>query len=140
MIAFALALNTPVLLLDEPTNSLDIPSKMQFRKLIASVADSERCIVISTHQVRDLENLIDPIIILDHNRLLLNQPVEAITRQLVFDYTPDKPAGSLYCEQVLQGYASVSINKDGRESILNIESLFNAVICNKEAVKELFNA
>ena len=50
MIAFGLATNTGVLIMDEPTNGLDIPSKVQFRKLIASVLTEDRCIVISTHQ------------------------------------------------------------------------------------------
>lgn len=140
MIAFALSLNTPVLLLDEPTNGLDIPSKTQFRKLLASVYTEDKCIVISSHQVRDLENLIDPIIILDRNDVLLNHPVEKISEKLFFSYTTEKPAESLYCEQILQGYSSIQVNTGNAESIVNIESLFNMVINNKEKTKELFNS
>lgn len=139
MIAFALALNTPVTLLDEPTNGLDIPSKSQFRKIIASAYDEQRCIIISTHQVRDLENLIDPIMILDRNQILLNNTVEEITQKLLFSHTSNKPEDVLYCEQTLQGYTSVMINKYGEESTLNIEALFNTVVSNKAKVKELFN-
>ena len=65
IIAFALACNTKVLLLDEPTNGLDIPSKIKFRKLIASVFTDDKIIFISTHQIRDLDNLIDRVIIVD---------------------------------------------------------------------------
>lgn len=140
MIAFALALNTPVLLLDEPTNGLDIPSKTQFRKLLASIYTEDKSIVISSHQVRDLENLIDPIIILDRNDVLLNHPIEKISEKLLFSYTPEKPAESLYCEQILQGYSSIQVNTKNTESIVNIESLFNMVINNKEKTKELFNS
>lgn len=139
MIAFALSLNTPITLLDEPTNGLDIPSKAQFRKIIATAYDEQRCIIISTHQVRDLENLIDPIIILDRNQVLLNNTVEEITQKLLFSYTTNKPEEALYIEQTVQGYSSVSINKYREESILNIEALFNAVVTNKTKIKELFN-
>jgi ABC-2 type transport system ATP-binding protein len=86
-IAFALSTNTKLLLLDEPTNGLDIPSKSQFRRLVAKALTDNNTFVISTHQVRDLENLIDPIIILDHNEVLLNHSVEEISRK--FDFGSD---------------------------------------------------
>lgn len=139
LISYALAINTPITLLDEPTNGLDIPSKSQFRKVVASAYDEERCIVISTHQVRDLESLIDPIIILDRNQVLLNNSVEEITRKLLFAHSAVKPIDSLYCEQSMHGYSSVQINTDGEESTLNIEALFNAVVSNKAQVKKIFN-
>lgn len=139
MIAFTLSLNTPIALLDEPTNGLDIPSKAQFRKIIAAAYDEQRCIIISTHQVRDLENLIDPIIILDRNQVLLNNSVEEITKKLLFSYTTHKPENALYLEQTMQGYSSVSVNEYGEDSTLNIEALFNTVVNNKAKVKELFN-
>ena len=140
MIAFALALNTPITLLDEPTNGLDIPSKAQFRKIIASAFDEQRCIIISTHQVRDLESLIDPIIILDRNQVLLNNSVEEITKKLLFSFSSSKPENTLYCEQTMQGYASVQVNEYGEESTLNIEALFNTVVNNRAKIKELFNS
>lgn len=140
MIAFALALNTPITLLDEPTNGLDIPSKAQFRKIVASAFEDSRCILISTHQVRDLESLIDPIIILDRNQVLLNNSVEEITQKLLFSYTSTKPQEALYCEQTMQGYASVQVNEYKEESTLNIETLFNTVVSNKAKIKELFNS
>jgi ABC-2 type transport system ATP-binding protein len=140
VIAYAIALNTPITLLDEPTNGLDIPSKAQFRKVIASAFDEDKCIVISTHQVRDLENLIDPIIILDRNQVLLNNSVTEITEKLLFSYTAQKPDNTLYCEQTILGYTAVSENKHKEESSLNIEALFNAVVMNKGKMKELFNA
>ena len=86
-IAFALSVNTKLLLLDEPTNGLDIPSKSQFRRLVAQALTDENTFVIATHQVRDLENLIDPIVILDNNEVLLNHSVEEISRK--FDFGSD---------------------------------------------------
>lgn len=138
-IAYALALNTPITLLDEPTNGLDIPSKSQFRKIISSAFSDDKIILISTHQVRDLESLIDPIIILDRNQVLLNNSVEEITRKLKFTHSMTVPQEYLYCEQTMQGYMSVSFNTNGDESILNIEALFNAVVTNKAKFRELFN-
>lgn len=139
MIAFALATNTPILLLDEPTNGLDIPSKSQFRKIIASLAEDDRCIVISTHQVRDIEHLIDPIIILDHNQVLINNSVQEISNKLLFTFTTTKPHESLYCEQHIQGYLSVQENKLNEDSIVNIEALFSAVVNNKAEIRAIFN-
>lgn len=140
IIAYAIALNTPITLLDEPTNGLDIPSKSQFRKVIASAFDESKCIVISTHQVRDLESLIDPIIILDRNQVLLNNTVQEITQKLLFSYTTQKPEDTLFSEQTILGYTSVLENKHNEESTLNIEALFNAVVTNKGKIKDLFNA
>ena len=80
IIAFALACNTRILLLDEPTNGLDIPSKIKFRKLIASVFTGDKMIFISTHQIRDLDNLIDNVIIVDNGELLLQASVAEIEK------------------------------------------------------------
>lgn len=137
-ISYGMALNTPYLLLDEPTNGLDIPSKGQFRKVIASAYDEERCIIISTHQVRDLESLIDPIIILDRNQVLLNNSVEEITKKLVFKSAPNKPENAYYAESNVLGCAYVAPNETGEETTLNIEMLFNAAISNRKEFRELF--
>ncbi|WP_379087436.1 ATP-binding cassette domain-containing protein [Pedobacter sp. UC225_65] len=61
IIAFGLATQAKLVIMDEPTNGLDIPSKAQFRKIMASALTDDRCIIISTHQVRDLDNLIDTV-------------------------------------------------------------------------------
>lgn len=139
MISFTLAVKTPLTLLDEPTNGLDIPSKAIFRRLLASVADENKCIIVSTHQVRDLENIIDPIIILDRNQVLLNNSVEEITAKLKFDCTPAPLANALYSEPTMQGHISVTPNTDNDESTVNIEALFNAAVRNKSQFRELFN-
>ena len=99
-ISFALACNTRLLLMDEPTNGMDIPSKAQFRKLIAAIAAENRCIVISTHQVRDLENLIDTIVILENHQIVFNQSVDAISEKLSFvSYRNPEEAGQLLYDE-----------------------------------------
>ncbi len=71
----ALATRTRLLIMDEPTNGLDIPSKSQFRKVIAHGTREDQTIIISTHQVRDVEMMLDHITIIDNNRVLMNAPI-----------------------------------------------------------------
>ncbi|MDO4496634.1 MAG: ABC transporter ATP-binding protein [Bacteroidales bacterium] len=78
LISLSLACGTPYLFMDEPTNGMDIPSKSIFRKLVASMADEKKTLIISTHQVDDLESLIDHVIILAPNGVLLNASLEEI--------------------------------------------------------------
>lgn len=137
-IAFALACNTDYLLMDEPTNGLDIPSKAVFRRLVAAAADPQRTIIISTHQVRDLEELIDNILILDGNELLLNASTNDITHRLRFAKVEnDEP--TLYREKTVLGEVGVMLSDDpSRETGLNIEMLFNATVTSRETIKNLF--
>ena len=128
-IAFALATNTKVLLMDEPTNGLDIPSKSQFRKVVAENMSDDRTLIISTHQVHDVEFLLDHILILSQQKLLLNASVAEITDKYVFDYrTPGETDDVLYAEPSLQGNAVIAPRKAGSaETQINLELLFNAV-------------
>ena len=90
IVSFALATNVPLLFMDEPTNGMDIPSKSQFRKAIALGMNDERSIVISTHQVRDLESMIDRVLLLHDNAMILNESVLDIARKLEFVHTTSK--------------------------------------------------
>lgn len=137
-ISFALACSTKYLFLDEPTNGLDIPSKSQFRSSILKYTSEDSTIVISTHQVRDLENVIDPIIILDRQDVLLNASLEEISRKLFFDYGTELHQESLYSEQLPGGFIQVYPNVRNQDSKVNIEALFNAVHKNKELIKGMF--
>ena len=137
-ISFALACNTKYLFMDEPTNGLDIPSKAQFRKAVMKYTREDATILISTHQVRDLENIIDPIIILDKQNVLLNASIEEISRKLFFDYSTEKKEGTLYSEMIPGACVQVSLNASGEESKVNIEALFNTVHIHKELTKKLF--
>ena len=137
-IAFALATNVDLLLMDEPSNGLDIPSKTLFRQIMAQYCLDTTCTVISTHQVRDLENLIDPIIILDNRAVLLNESLECITEKLYFGLRPSVPADALYFEPTLGGYLCVSENESDGESRVNLEALFNTTLRNKQRIQELF--
>lgn len=137
-IAFALACNTKYLFLDEPTNGLDIPSKAQFRKALMKFTREDSTVLISTHQVRDLESVIDPIIILDKQQVLLNATLQEISEKLYFDYGSETKADSLYSEITPGGNIQVILNGTGEESKVNIEALFNTVYKHKELVKGIF--
>ena len=138
-ISLALACGCKYIFMDEPTNGLDIPSKTQFRSAIMKYTSDDSTIVISTHQVRDLENIIDPIIILDRQDVLLNASVEEITSKLYFDYGTQLHPESLYSEQLPGGFIQVYPNTTGEDSKINVEALFNAVHKNKELTKGMFS-
>lgn len=138
-IAFALACKVKYLFMDEPTNGLDIPSKAQFRKAMMKYTLDDSTVVISTHQVKDLENIIDPVLILDKQDVLLCASMEEITDKLFFDYGNVLHPESLYCEQVPGGFIQVYPNTTGEESKVNVEALFNAVYKNKSLIKGIFN-
>ena len=139
-ISFALACNAKYYYLDEPTNGLDIPSKAQFRKAVTKYTSEDSALIISTHQVRDLENIIDPIIILDNKAVLVNASMEEICGRLFFDYGTELHPGALYLEQTPGGCIQVYPNTTGEESKVNVEAFFNAVHAHKDLVKSMFNS
>jgi len=127
LISLGIACNTRLLMMDEPTNGLDIPSKSQFRRLIASVASEERCVVISTHQVRDLENLIDALVIIEKSRILVNTTIEQITDHFVFRQLREGET-ALFAEESLRGRWGMVPNLQQEDSKLDMELFFNAVL------------
>lgn len=128
--SFALASGTRYLLMDEPTNGLDIPSKSLFRKVVASNMTDDRTIVISTHQVHDVEQLLDHIIILDNSVVRLNKSVAEVTDRYRFELRqPSEMDDSVvYAEPSLQGNAVIARRQpEENETSINLELLFNAV-------------
>jgi ABC-2 type transport system ATP-binding protein len=138
---FALATNTSLLLMDEPSNGLDIPSKSQFRKVIASGMTDEKAVIISTHQVRDIDSLLDHVLIMDGSQLLLNQSVATICERLYFaELGMNEPTdGALYVQPSVQGNSVILPNEYGEESKLNLEVLFNATLAEREKMQQMFN-
>lgn len=132
--SFALATGTRFLLMDEPTNGLDIPSKSQFRKVIANNMTEDRTLIISTHQVHDVESLLDHIIIMNQSQLLLDASVSDICEKYTFEYRNPQEMDDtvLYAEPTLQGNAAICKRQEGeQETQMNLELLFNAVIGGK---------
>jgi len=138
---FALATNTSFLMMDEPSNGLDIPSKSQFRKVIASGMSDEKAVIISTHQVRDIDSLLDHVLIMDGSELLLNESVASICDKLYFvEQGMNESVGdALYMQPSVQGYSVILPNTYGEESKMNLEVLFNAMLAERVKMQAMFN-
>ncbi|PHN06841.1 ABC transporter ATP-binding protein [Flavilitoribacter nigricans DSM 23189 = NBRC 102662] len=141
LLAFGLATNARVLLLDEPTNGLDIPSKKLFRSTLARHIREDRIFILSTHQVRDLQSLIDTLIVLEDGRIIFQENLVDIMERLHFgiSYREPEDPGVLYYERVPGGY--YTIRRAGFEDSLeaDVEILFNAIINAPQSFRELFN-
>ena len=137
-IAFALACNVKMLIMDEPTNGLDIPSKSVFRRLLAGYVDDSRMVLISTHQVADVEQLLDNIVILDGEGVALNATTAEICRRLKFGRAAEGDS-VIYSERTIAGDMAVMESDGEDDTQLNIELLFNATSANRAAIVKLFN-
>lgn len=140
MMCFALACNTKLLLMDEPTNGLDIPGKSAFRRFIAQNMNDERTIIISTHQTRDIDRLIDHVVIMDNSEIILNEPMMSIASRLKFMTTtsPDLIAKALYKQPSIEGTGVVLLNDDDDETEVNLESLFEFAATDGFTLRNLF--
>lgn len=128
-ISFALAAGTKYLLMDEPTNGLDIPSKKVFREVIAREMTEERVMIISTHQVRDVEQLIDHVVIVNEDTVMLNASTAEIESRLRFE---QRAVGSdlsdaLFVQQTMRGIELICPNSGNDETPIDLELLFNAL-------------
>lgn len=129
IIAFALASNCKLLLFDEPTNGLDIPSKSVFRKVLASSVEEEQLVIISTHQVKDIEKMIDKIVVLENGDIVFEKETYAITEKIQFQKTSNITSieNLIYSEKCFDGYNVIIPTKNGEETDIDIELLFNAI-------------
>lgn len=141
IISFGIATNAKYLLLDEPTNGLDIPSKSQFRKIIASGFSDDQILIISTHQIRDLSNLIEAIIIIEDGKIILSKDLFEVEEKLLFtkSLSEERHASSIYSEMLGGAYVNVLPNTDNTTSEIELEVLFNAVLSNREDINKIFN-
>lgn len=132
--SFAIATGTRLLMMDEPTNGLDIPSKALFRKVVSNYMSEDRTLIISTHQVHDIESLLDHVTIIDQSKVLLNSSITDISKRYAFRYlSPSEMTDRvLYAEPSLQGNAAIiERTADEEETTVNLELLFNAAISGK---------
>lgn len=142
LMSFAFATHTDLMLMDEPTNGLDIPGKSQFRRLVAREMSDNRTIVISTHQVRDIDRCIEHVVIIDNSKVLLDESVARITSKLQFveNGTATDAQSAIYSQPSVMGYSIVVPNNGGDETEVNLETLFNATLGNSDKISEIFNA
>lgn len=130
LIAFALATNCRLLILDEPTNGLDIPSKSLFRKVLVSSVNEDQLVLISTHQVKDIDNIIDKIVVLDEGSIVFNEEVYAISQKWQFKTADSlkEMQEAIYSEKYPGGYRILCPATEGNETDIDIELLFNAIV------------
>ncbi|TWV14743.1 ATP-binding cassette domain-containing protein [Bacteroidaceae bacterium HV4-6-C5C] len=139
--SFALATNTSLLIMDEPTNGLDIPGKSQFRKFIASGMTDDKTIIISTHQVRDIDRILDHVLIMDNSQVLLDESIGDICNKLLFVESDNRNLANnaLFTLPSVQGNYLLLPNTDGEESEINLELLFGATLAEPEKIKRMFH-
>ncbi len=130
LIAFALATNCRLLILDEPTNGLDIPSKSLFRKILVSSVTEDQLVLISTHQVKDIDTIIDKIVMIDEGEIVFNDDVINISQKWQFKSVASLSgiADPVYHEKCPGGYRIISPISDEDETDIDIELLFNAIV------------
>lgn len=137
LVSFALATNTPLLMMDEPTNGLDVPSKSRFRKVVASGMTDEKAIVISTHQIKDVDKILDRITMIDGTRVALNQTIAEISEKFYFteQSLDELTSEALYMQPNLSGCSAIYPNTNHKESPVDLELLFSAMLEAKEKMQ-----
>lgn len=141
LMSFAMACDTSLLILDEPTNGLDITAKRCFRSALARCMDDEKTILISTHQVHDVSQLLDRVMIMDRSGVLLDRSTPEISEKLAFAFTTDRQraADALISLDVPGGY-NIAERVEGidDETEVNLETLFELTTSDPSKVKEIF--
>lgn len=138
LLSFALATNTRLLLMDEPTNGLDIPSKSQFRRVLAGAISEEQSVLISTHQVRDLASLIDEVIILENGQIIFQEAIDRIDQTLSFQEVKEgENAEALFSEPSFSGH-KVIVPASDQQTEIDLELLFSGVLTNPQIIQEQF--
>ena len=133
LIAFALATNCKLLILDEPTNGLDIPSKSLFRKVLVGSVTDEQLVLISTHQVKDIETILDKVVILNQGKIIFNESMDNISKQWQFKHVASLAGMEeiIFSEKFPGGYKVVVPASDEDESDIDLELLFKAILSQK---------
>lgn len=139
-LAFGLACQVNYYYMDEPTNGLDIPSKAQLRRILSRVCTEDTTFVISTHQVRDLEEVLDSVVILEAREVVVNATINEITNKFYFEYAMTLNPEAIYSEMTAAGILQVLPNRDGRDSRLHLEAFFNAIHKDKSRVLSIMNS
>ncbi len=140
-ISFGIATQTTYLLMDEPTNGLDIPSKSQFRKALLRGFKEDQIIIISTHQVRDLNQLIESVIILEEGQIVFSKDVFDLEEKLDFnrEISEENLSNLIFRQAVPGGYINIQPNTTGKASEVELEVLFNAVMQDAKNLNQYLN-
>ncbi len=131
-VAFALATQVSLLILDEPTNGMDIPSKAVFRSVVSESLGESQTIIISTHQIRDLGQLLDRILLIQTGKIIVDESLYHLAEQFNCQFCPGNsiPSDVIYSEPVAGGSMALVPTTPERPGEIDIEIFFNAIISN----------
>lgn len=104
--------------------------------------DDERSIIISSHQVRDIENMLDRVAILSEGRIIFNHSLAEVGERLAFNDAEmgEKIEGELYGSPSAKGRKVISIQRNAdEESLVDLELLFAAVLANSTEIENAIN-
>lgn len=125
--SIALSLGTKILLLDEAANGMDIPARKMFRKLLMKHVREDQIVVLSTHIVQDIENLLTDVIVLRKDAPVYAASLEEIASRYSFGIQSNEE-GVLYAEACAEGYHVVTHKQENMDTEVSLELLFNALI------------
>ena len=92
-LALILAIDAQLLVLDEPTLGLDLLYRRQFYDtLLNDYFDKERTILLTTHQVEEIEHLLTDVLFIEQGRIVLDSPVDSLAERFVQLIVGARPA------------------------------------------------
>ncbi len=101
-LAIVMAVDATLLVLDEPTLGLDILFRKAFyTALVEEYFDEKRTILVTTHQVEEIEHILTDLMFIDHGRLALHEPMDALgDKYLEVAVHPDQAEAARACEPI----------------------------------------
>jgi ABC-2 type transport system ATP-binding protein len=103
---------------------------------MAGSLDEDQLVIISTHQVRDVENLIDRVIMLEKGKFIMQKNIYDISSTLHFATTPSADSENVLYREIVPGGYKVITPQTGSQSSVDIELLFNAISNDSEKMKQ----
>ena len=141
-VSIAFASKCSILIFDEPTNGLDVMSKKTFRKSIIENINEDRIIIISTHQVRDLEDIVNHILVLNNHHLVFDNSIDNISNKLDFltnDVIDLKKTDIIYSSDNSINKSLICKKQKGLNSKMDLELLLEAISISPESINKIFN-
>jgi len=137
-VAFALSSGCQLILMDEPTNGLDIPSKALFRDIVIEHQTEDQTLLICTHQVRDLESIIDSVVMMNEQKAHWFDLGE-LPNKLSQVFGPVDESTVLHSELRMGG--SISLVEGGlpQPTDIDLELLFNTFHNNYQGLMTVVN-
>ena len=141
-LALVLAIDAELLVLDEPTLGLDIIYRQKFYDtLLGDYFDGNRSILITTHEVREIEHILTDVVFIHHGRDLLSLSMESVHEEFAKVVAPPAEAGALRslspiaerttlggAEFVFRGRDREALARHGEVSTPSLPELFIAVM------------